>query len=57
MDELTQIAGEPLRRLAHDQVVASGSSLARLGLTRREAQVARLLARRGRIVKSPNSSE
>ncbi|HEY2378979.1 MAG TPA: LuxR C-terminal-related transcriptional regulator [Gemmatimonadaceae bacterium] len=33
-------------RLAQDQEVASAPSLARLGLTRREAQVARLLARR-----------
>ena len=33
-------------RLAHDQEVTPAPSLARLGLTRREAQVARLLARR-----------
>ena len=33
-------------RLAHDQEVTPVPSLARLGLTRREAQVARLLARR-----------
>jgi DNA-binding CsgD family transcriptional regulator len=33
-------------RLAHDDVAATAPSLARLGLTRREAQVARLLARR-----------
>ena len=33
-------------RLAHDREVAANLSLARLGLTRREAQVARLLARR-----------
>ena len=33
-------------RLAHDQEVKPAPSLARLGLTRREAQVARLLARR-----------
>ena len=33
-------------RLAQDHEVASAPSLARLGLTRREAQVARLLARR-----------
>lgn len=33
-------------RLAHDHVGASAPSLARLGLTHREAQVARLLARR-----------
>ena len=32
--------------LAHDQDVTPSPSLARLGLTRREAQVARLLARR-----------
>jgi len=32
-------------RLAHDQEVTPAPSLARLGLTRREAQVARLLAR------------
>jgi DNA-binding CsgD family transcriptional regulator len=35
-----------IMRLAHDHEVASAPSLARLGLTRREAQVARLLARR-----------
>lgn len=35
-------------RLAHDHEVAATPSLARLGLTRREAQVARLLARRAK---------
>jgi hypothetical protein len=43
-------------RLAHDQEVTPAPSLARLGLTRREAQVARLLARRSTNPKSPNSS-
>ena len=33
-------------RLAHDREVAAALSLARFGLTRREAQIARLLARR-----------
>jgi DNA-binding CsgD family transcriptional regulator len=35
-----------IMRLAHDHEVTPAPSLARLGLTRREAQVARLLARR-----------
>lgn len=33
-------------RLAHDQEMTPAPSLARLGLTRREAQVARLLSQR-----------